>query len=93
MSRGFLPGCLALSMMLLLATGCAAERAPGDPPVAARIDGLISPQAEAGLFSGVILVARADQILVHRAHGFANWELGVPNSPRSGSASLRLRSR
>ena len=41
----------------------------------ARIDSLATGEAEAGLLSGVILVARGDRILLQRAYGFASWEL------------------
>ena len=44
------------------------------------IDGLIQPHAEAGLFSGVILVARGDAVIFQRGYGFANREQRVPNN-------------
>lgn len=55
-----------------------------------RIEALVSPQAEAGLLSGVVLVARGDQVLFRRAYGFASWELRAPNTPatRFGVASV-----
>lgn len=56
----------------------------------ARIDDLVGPQAEANLFSGVILVARGRQVLVERAYGYSNWELKAPNTPsnRFGIGSI-----
>lgn len=55
-----------------------------------QIEALVSPQAEAELFSGVILVARGNEILFERAYGFSQWELEVPNtsSNRFGIASI-----
>ena len=57
---------------------------------ARHIEALLVPQAEAEFLSGVILVARGDQILFHRAYGFANWELRTPNTrmTRFGVASI-----
>jgi CubicO group peptidase (beta-lactamase class C family) len=55
-----------------------------------RIDALATGEADAGLLSGVILVARGDRILLQRAYGFASWELRVPvtNATRFGIASI-----
>lgn len=43
-----------------------------------RIDKLIRPAVEADLFSGIILVARGDDILYHEPFGYADWELRAP---------------
>jgi CubicO group peptidase (beta-lactamase class C family) len=50
----------------------------------------VSREADAGLLSGIILVARGDRILLQRAYGFASWELRAPNSPatRFGIGSI-----
>lgn len=55
-----------------------------------RIEALVAPHAESQLFSGVILVAKGDQIVLQQPYGFANWELRVPASPsnRFGIASI-----
>jgi D-alanyl-D-alanine carboxypeptidase len=55
-----------------------------------RIDAMTSPQAEAGLLSGVVVVARGDRVLFRRAYGYASWELRAPNTPatRFGIASI-----
>lgn len=60
------------------------------PRALSRIEALVSPQAGAGLLSGVVLVARGDQVLFRRAYGFASWELRAPNTPatRFGVASV-----
>lgn len=84
----------ALAMSLFLAAcSSVTQRAPQDQlpaAIANQIQALIVPQAEAELSSGVILVARGNQILFQQAYGFANWELRVPNSPatRFGIASI-----
>jgi len=79
--------------LLAAASTTVAQRAPRDEPLpdlAARIEALAVPQAEAELLSGVILVARRDQILFQQAYGFANWEHRIPNSrpTRFGIASV-----
>lgn len=51
--------------------------------LAAAVDALVQPEADAGLLSGTILIARRDKILLQRSYGFANWELQVPISPAS----------
>lgn len=85
---------VALSLALLLpAPVSAAQESPGDRilgTVSTRIEGLVAPQAEADLVSGVILVARGGEVLFERVYGFANWELGAPVSPSSrfGIASI-----
>jgi CubicO group peptidase (beta-lactamase class C family) len=55
-----------------------------------RIDALATGEANAGLLSGVLLVARGDRILLQRAYGFASWELRVPvtTATRFGIASI-----
>lgn len=59
-------------------------------PVTTRIESVVAPQVEAELLSGVLLVARKDKILFHRAYGYASWELRVPTSEsnRFGIASI-----
>jgi CubicO group peptidase (beta-lactamase class C family) len=56
----------------------------------ARIEDLVGPQAEANLFSGLILVARGRQVLFERAFGYSDWELKALNTPstRFGIASM-----
>jgi len=93
MSRGLRTGILTQMMVLVLASAGAAQQAANGRSLATLADdvaALVRPQAEAGLFSGVILVARGDQVLLQQAYGFANWELRVPNSPttRFGIASI-----
>ena len=65
---------------------------PGDldASLLIRIDALAAGEADAGLLSGVILVARGDRIVFQRAYGFASWELRVPNTPatRFGIGSI-----
>lgn len=85
---------LALSVpLVLVASSSAAQQTATDRALASlanQIEALVVPQAEAELLSGIILVARGNQILFQRGYGFANWELRVANSPstRFGIASI-----
>lgn len=87
---------LALSWSVLLIASTSASSASGQSRdgtlagLAGDIEALVGPQAEAGLLSGVILIARGDQVLFKRAYGYASWELRVPNSgsTRFGIASI-----
>ena len=74
---------LCLPLLLAAPSGFAASPSQA-------IDSLIAPQDAAGVFSGVVLVARNDEVLFHRAYGLASWELGVPNdeSTRFGLGSI-----
>lgn len=93
MTKNSIRNVLLSGQLALIASVPAAPQVPtgrGLGLAANRIEVLVGPQAEAGLFSGIILVARGDQVLFQRAYGFANWELRVPNSPstRFGIGSI-----
>ena len=79
-----------VTSLVVVAVPSWAQPAPSDATTAARIDTLVRSQAEAERLSGVVLVARGNQILFQDAYGFANWELRVPNSlaTRFGIASI-----
>jgi CubicO group peptidase (beta-lactamase class C family) len=58
----------------------AAPAAPLDPrTVDLRADAWAKSFADAGDFSGVLLIAQGDKILVQRAYGKADPQLGTPN--------------
>jgi CubicO group peptidase (beta-lactamase class C family) len=67
-----------------------AQPSPVTSGVASSIGTLIEPQDRAHLFSGVVLVQRGDQVIFHRAYGFASWELSAANTEqtRFGIASI-----
>ena len=66
------------SAMCLLSV-VSAQTPFGARAVAARVDQWIIPYVSAGDFSGVVLIAQGDQVLVKRAYGKADFEHGVPN--------------
>jgi CubicO group peptidase (beta-lactamase class C family) len=52
-----------------------------DQDVSAKADQYLSTWAGQGHFSGVVLIARGDKILLRKGYGKANVELNVPNTP------------
>ena len=51
--------------------------------VAEKADQYLSTWAKQGRFSGVVLIAKGDRILLRKGYGMANYELNVPNSPET----------
>lgn len=51
--------------------------------ISSRVDDYMNAQMQANLFSGSILIAGSDQILVRKGYGMSNVELDVPNSPET----------
>jgi CubicO group peptidase (beta-lactamase class C family) len=54
-----------------------------DDSLEAKADSYFAPYLEMGNFSGAILIGKGDGILLSKGYGMANYELGVPNSPRT----------
>lgn len=48
-----------------------------------NVDEYIDTYVDMGLFSGSILVAQEGKILISKGYGMANFELDVPNSPKT----------
>lgn len=46
-----------------------------------RIDGIVKPYVELGMFNGVVLVAQGDSVQFEKAYGFADYGLSVPLRP------------
>lgn len=75
---------LALALSCLASVPTNAQGQPwSDKELAAAVDALVQPEADAGLLSGTLLIAQGDRILIQRNYGFANWELQVPVSRSS----------
>jgi CubicO group peptidase (beta-lactamase class C family) len=53
---------------------------PSSEALQARVDAYFAPYVANREFSGVILVARGDEILVRKAYGMASYELSAPNT-------------
>lgn len=60
---------------------CAQNLPPHD--LEARVDAYVNPYVHSNNFSGVILVAKGNDILLRKGYGMANIELGVKNTPKA----------
>lgn len=71
--------------LALLATAfaapAAAAPAPAPAPLAAKIDAYLEPLLRTNNFSGVVLIAKGDEIVFKKGYGFANIEQQAPNRP------------
>ncbi len=76
---------LALASSLLLPAGPGAgQETSAEAATAAleaSVDRHLAPYLDTGNFSGVVLVARGERVLLVKAYGLANQELEVPNNP------------
>jgi len=66
-------------------SGCAQVGTPSleQPSKNERIDELFTHYTDSGEFSGAVLVAEEDQILLREGYGFANREKQIPNTPET----------
>ena len=71
----------AACFLALLLSGTGAGAAPADQQLTRSVDAYVAPYVAFRAFSGVILVAKGDSVLLEKAWGMANYELGVPNTP------------
>jgi len=71
---------LALFLVPLTASAQAKRPRLSDAEVVRRVNAYISPLGEHEL-SGTLLVARGNRVLLERAYGLANYELGVRFTP------------
>jgi len=76
---GVLVVALTVTVTTVLAVACWAEPAVQDDPIA-TIDTRLQQYAEAGRFSGAVLIARGEEVLYRRGFAFANQEEQVPNT-------------
>jgi len=47
----------------------------------ARVDAMLKECAEARIFSGDVLIARGDEVLLHEQYGFSDWPSRTPLGP------------
>ena len=77
-------GCFFLGSALVLGAGIARDaRAENDPALETRIDTYLKPYLELKGFNGAVLIARGGKILLRKGYGMANYELDIPNTPRT----------
>jgi CubicO group peptidase (beta-lactamase class C family) len=58
-------------------------RGPGPAGLEARLDTYLAPYLKRHDFSGAVLIARGDTVLLRKGYGMASYELGVPNTPET----------
>jgi len=76
-----LPKAVAVSLFLLIAASTIAATQPQKPAdLTARLDTAVRYYADDDLFTGAILVARGDTMLLNKAYGYANREWRTPNT-------------
>lgn len=63
---------------LLLVPPARAQEGSASPTLAGAVDAYIQPLLDLDVFSGVLLVARGDSVVLSRAYGLADREFGVP---------------
>ncbi|HEX3578326.1 MAG TPA: serine hydrolase domain-containing protein [Thermoanaerobaculia bacterium] len=62
-------------------------------PLPQRVDAYLKPFLGYHAFSGVVLAAKGDRVLLEKAYGMANAEFGVPNTPRTRFAIASITKR
>ena len=75
----------ALPLVVALATTILTgqtQSEPSDDDLRNRIEAYLAPFVDSGNFTGAVLISRHGKVLLRQAYGLANYELGVPNSPR-----------
>lgn len=75
MPRIWMQVAVAFATVMLVAPSAQAK-----PTLVRQIDAYVAPMVATRNFSGVVLVARGDKVLVRRAYGLASQELGAPNT-------------
>lgn len=81
-------GCVTSSMpaesaQQAVASGTPAPLSGPDAAVSRNVDAYMTALAGAGRFSGAVLVARGDTVLLSKGYGMANEEFAVPNTPQT----------
>ena len=69
--------------LLLLASYASFASPPAGRQLEAKVDAYVKPYLASRNFSGAILIARDGKVLVSKGYGMANYELDVPNTPRT----------
>ncbi len=54
-----------------------------DATMSRKLDDYMTALADAGRFSGTVLVARGNTVLLSKGYGMANYEFSVPNTPQT----------
>lgn len=75
--------CVLLLVSLTALSASAASRSTiSAAELRRKVDAYVRPFIRGNNFSGAILISRGGQVLLSKGYGVANYELGVPNTPR-----------
>lgn len=79
-----------LVSVLLLLLALPDTAAPSKRELGRAVDAYVAPYVRHHAFSGVVLVAKGDEVLATKGYGMANYEFGVPvtTGTRFGIASI-----
>src|SRR2546428_5608540 len=85
--QGVLKGMSLFLLLALVVTACGTPN-PGPPPqqkqtLTSRLETFFTSEVEAKVFSGCVLIARADKVLFSKGYSMANWTQHVPNTPQT----------
>jgi CubicO group peptidase (beta-lactamase class C family) len=70
-----------LRLLLISASLLAACNRSKDDDISKRIDEIVRFRVDNKEFTGSVLVARGDQIIINKGYGLANREWSIPNAP------------
>jgi CubicO group peptidase (beta-lactamase class C family) len=73
---------LIVALALTIASPSTAGSQDSNPAeLQAKINEYLAPWLQMGSFSGVILIAKGDEVLFQQGYGFADFEKKIPNEP------------
>ncbi len=73
----------SLRLALVLAVAPLLLAAPSKKALEQQLDAFIAPALTYNVFSGVVLAAKGDEVLLQKAYGMASYEFNVPNTPET----------
>ena len=75
--------CLTLTSCGNLSASATQSLTKTPEDLSSKIDQMMGILAEEESFTGAVLVARNDEILLSQGYGWANWEKQIPNAPQT----------
>jgi CubicO group peptidase (beta-lactamase class C family) len=71
---------VAVVIIFLVAVQAAAEQST---TIGKTADTYLTTQEKQGRFSGSVLIAKGDKVLLRKGYGQADYEHGIPNTPQT----------
>jgi len=83
-SRKLIQLLTGLAIVSLLLVGCdGTSPSSQSVPIEKAVDEFITPYVDARTFSGSVLIAEGENVLISKGYGMANLEHDVPNTPQT----------